>query len=109
MDFTLPALSVMNDVTCQFYLDDSAKGRYNMILGRALISELVLNFKFSYHIIKADYGPLKGLPYPWLVWVRMNLKSEIQVKLHPYNHLPMLTSKKCIGWNMSVLPLKYYV
>ena len=39
-------------------------GRYNMILGRALLTELGLNLKLSEHVIKADGGPLKGLTAP---------------------------------------------
>ena len=56
VDCALPALSVMNAVTWKCHLDDSAKGRYDMILGRYLLTELGLNFKLSDHIIKADDG-----------------------------------------------------
>ena len=34
VDFTLPALTVTNIMTWECHVDDSAKGRYNMILGR---------------------------------------------------------------------------
>ena len=40
MDFTLPALSTTNVMTWKFHVDDSAKGRYDMILGRDLLTEL---------------------------------------------------------------------
>ena len=33
VDFTLSKLSTMNVMTWRFHVDDSAKGRYNMILG----------------------------------------------------------------------------
>ena len=33
VDFTLPELSAMNVITWKFHVDDSAKGRYDMILG----------------------------------------------------------------------------
>ena len=33
VDFTLTTLSTKNIVTWNFHMDDSAKGRYNMILG----------------------------------------------------------------------------
>ena len=36
VDFTLPALSLTNVVTWKCHMDDSAKGRYDMILGRDL-------------------------------------------------------------------------
>ena len=35
--FTLPSLSATNFVTCQCHIDDSAKVRYNMILGRDIL------------------------------------------------------------------------
>ena len=37
IDSTLPALSAANVVVCNFHVDDSAKGRYDMILGRDLL------------------------------------------------------------------------
>ena len=41
-------------------MDDSAKVKYDMILGRYLSTELGLNLEFSEHVIKADNGPFKG-------------------------------------------------
>ena len=41
-------------------MDDSAKVRYNMILGRDISTAIILNIKFSEYFIKADDGPLKG-------------------------------------------------
>ena len=43
---------------------DSAKDRYDLILGRDLLSELGLNFKFSEHVIEAYDGPFKGFTTP---------------------------------------------
>ena len=40
---TLPALIATNVVTWKFNVDDSSKGKYYMILGRAILTELVLN------------------------------------------------------------------
>ena len=34
LDFTLPEISNTNVATWKFHVDDSAKGRYDMILGR---------------------------------------------------------------------------
>ena len=62
--FTLPTLSATNFVTWKCHVDDSAKGRHDMILGRDLLTELVLNLKFSRHIIKAYDGPFKGSTIP---------------------------------------------
>ena len=62
--FTLPALSAMNSVTWNCHLEDSAKGRYDMIFGPYILTELGLNLRFSEHIIEADDGPLKGSTTP---------------------------------------------
>ena len=42
-----------------FYVDDSAKGGYNTILGRYLLTELGLNIKLYDNVIKADDVPLR--------------------------------------------------
>ena len=55
--FTLPALSATNVVMWKCHVDDSDKGRYDMILGRYLLTELVFNLKLSEHVIKEYYGP----------------------------------------------------
>ena len=39
---------------------DSAKGRYDMILGLYHLTELGLNLNFSENFIEADDGPFKG-------------------------------------------------
>ena len=38
VDFTLPKLSGKNVVTWKCHVDDSAKGKYGMILGRDLLT-----------------------------------------------------------------------
>ena len=40
VDFTLPALSATNVLTCECHVYESAKGRYDMILSRDLPTEL---------------------------------------------------------------------
>ena len=60
VDFTLPALSATNAVTWNCHVDDSAKGRYDIILGRHIFKELGLNLKFSEHVMKADCGPFNA-------------------------------------------------
>ena len=64
IDFTLPEISATEIVMWNCHTDDSAKVRYDMILGRDLLTELVLNIKLSEHVIEADYQPLKGLTAP---------------------------------------------
>ena len=64
VDFTLPALSATNVVTWNCHLDDSAKGRYNMILGRDILKKLVLNLKWSEHVIEVDDGTFNRSTIP---------------------------------------------
>ena len=74
MYFTFTELSATNIATWNCYVYDSAKGRYEIILGRYILSALGSNIKFSDHVIEKDDGPLKGRRHPWLIGVRMNLK-----------------------------------
>ena len=64
MKFILPELSATNIVTCNCHEDESNKGRYDIILGRYIRTELWLNLKFSDQIIEADDGPFKGSTAP---------------------------------------------
>ena len=64
VDFTLPELSTTNVVTWKCHVDYSAKGRYDMILGRYLSKELGLNLKFSDNVIEYYDGPFKGSKAP---------------------------------------------
>ena len=64
VDFTLPALSATNFVTWECHVNESVKGRYDMILGQYLLIELGLNLKLSEHVIESDDGPFKGYTTP---------------------------------------------
>ena len=64
IDFTLPELSATKIVTWNFHVDDYNKGRYGMILGRDLLTALLLSSKCSYHFIEADDGNFKGSTAP---------------------------------------------
>ena len=92
VDFTLPTLSATNVVMCKCHMDDSAKGRYYMILGRDIFTELGLKIKFSEHVIEADDAHFKGSTNPWLIWVCIYSKIKIQGRLHLNNCLLMITS-----------------
>ena len=54
-------------------MDDSAKVRYDMILGWDQLPELGLNLKFYEHVIEVDDELLSGIQHPWLIWVRIYL------------------------------------
>ena len=45
-------------------MDDSANGGYDMILGRYLLTELILNLIVTEHVIKADDGTFRGFTTP---------------------------------------------
>ena len=45
-------------------MDDSANGRYEMILGRDLLPYLGINLKFYDPVTKADGGHFKGYMTP---------------------------------------------
>ena len=45
-------------------MNDSARGRYEMILARDLLTELGLNVKISEHVIKSDDGSFIGYTAP---------------------------------------------
>ena len=62
--FTLPALSATNFVTLNFHVHYFAKGRYDMILGKDILTEVGLNLKLSENVIKADDGTFNGSTTP---------------------------------------------
>ena len=66
VDITLPALSAMNSVMCKFHMNDSARGRYDMILGQDILTELGLYLIFSEHVIESGDGHSKGYTTPMI-------------------------------------------
>ena len=57
MNFNLPELSATKMVMWNCHVAESAKGRYDIILGRYLLTGLGLNLKFSEHVIEEYDGP----------------------------------------------------
>ena len=51
-------------VTYKCHVDESTNSRYNMILGRDLLTALVLTLKFSENFICGGEGPYKGCSEP---------------------------------------------
>ena len=49
--FFLPEFSAMKTMTWQYHVNESAKGRYNMILGRDLLTYMGLDLKFYEDVI----------------------------------------------------------
>ena len=64
-------------------MDDFAKGRYDMILGVYLITELGINSKISDHAIGADDGPFKGCTAPMVDLGTYEFKKKHTEKITP--------------------------
>ena len=64
-------------------MDDSAKGIYEMILGRYLLTDLVLNLKLSDYIIGAYDGTFKGMMSPMVDLVKYEFKYLNTGKITP--------------------------
>ena len=47
-------------MTWDCHVDYSAKGRYDILLGRYILTALGLNLKIYYHVIEANGGPFKS-------------------------------------------------
>ena len=60
IDFTLPELSATKIVTWNCHVDDSAKGIYDIILGRYIWTGLGLNLKLSDSAIESNDGTFEG-------------------------------------------------
>ena len=72
--FTLLELRATKIMMWDCRLDYFTKGRYDMILGRYILTALCLNIKFSDHVIEADEVPLKVQKHPWLIRMHINFK-----------------------------------
>ena len=64
IDFTSPELGATKIVTCNCHVNDSSKGRYDMILAGYILTDLGLNLKFSNTLIEEYDGPFKGSTMP---------------------------------------------
>ena len=62
-------------VTWNFHVNDSAKDRYDMILGRDILTELGLNINIYDHVIEAYDGPLKVYRAPMVDLGRYEFKG----------------------------------
>ena len=60
VELCFPEFSAAKIVTRKFHVDDSTESRYNMILGRYLLTKLGLYLKFSEHVIIGGDGLYEG-------------------------------------------------
>ena len=75
-------------------MDESAKDRYDMILGRDLLIELWLNLKWSNYDIEGYGGPFKGSTSPMVDLVTYELTKINTGKLNLNNRLRRIAHKK---------------
>ena len=64
IDFCLPEFSATKIVTCKCHVGKPTNGRYDMLLGRDLLTALVLYIKFSDNVIIVIKGPNEGCSSP---------------------------------------------
>ena len=64
IDFTLHELSATKIVTWNCHVDEFNKGRYDMILNRDILTELVLHLNLSDQVIESHDGPFKEFLAP---------------------------------------------
>ena len=85
IDFTLPELSAPNILMYNCHVDDSAKGRYEMVLHKYILKLLGFNIKISLRIIEAKHEPLKGSTTPMVDLGRYEIINLDTVKLYLKN------------------------
>ena len=106
IDFTLYEISATKIMTWNFNVDDSSKGVYDMILGRYLLKDLVLNLKFFNNAIEADDGPFIGSMEFMVDLGTYEFKDLKTGMITPDEFLQMITQKKYTNRNKSILMLK---
>ena len=106
IDFTLYEISATKIMTWNFNVDDSSKGVYDMILGRDLLKDLVLNLKFFNNAIEADDGPFIGSMEFMVDLGTYEFKDLKTGMITPDEFLQMITQKKYTNRNKSILMLK---
>ena len=79
INLNTPALIVTSVVTWNCHLDESAKGRHDMILGRDILTELGLNLKFSEHVIEGYDVPFNGSTTP-MVDMGMHIFKDLNTR-----------------------------
>ena len=97
VDFCLSELNATKIVTRKFHVKDSTEIRYNIFLGIDLITALVLDLKFSGHIIIGGDGPYKGCLVTMVDVTDYELKPLTEILPNRKNHLLIQTSKNALS------------
>ena len=85
--FTLLEIRATKIMTWDCHVDNSVKGSYDVILGKDILTALVLNLKFSEHLLESNGGTLKGAISLIVYLDAYEFKDLNTGKLHPKNHL----------------------
>ena len=93
--FCLPEFSATKIVSWKFHVGDSTAGRYNMILGRYLLTALGLDLKFSKNIFIDGEGPYEGCLGPMIDVLNL--------------HVPILDEKLCNEPGTEFVCSSYYI
>ena len=105
IDFTLHEISATKIMTCNFNVDDSSKGIYDMNLGRYLLKDLGLNLKYFNNSIEADDGPFIGFMESMVDLGTYQFKDLNTGMITPDEFLQIITQKKYMNRNKSILML----
>ena len=91
IDFTSPEFSATKVVVRNCCVNDSAKIWYNIILGRYLLTILVLYLKFSNGVIKVGDGPFEMFAAPMVNLGMYEFKTLRIRKITPKEYSQMYT------------------
>ena len=83
VEFCLPEFGATKIVTRKCHITKSSNSRYNMILGRDLLTALGLDLKFSENIILESDGPYKGCSAPMVDVSTYDFKHLTYNKVKP--------------------------
>ena len=81
--FTFLEFSTIKIVMWNCHVDDSTKIRYNLILGRYLLTSLRLYLEFSNTVIEGGNGPFEIFTASMVDLGTYDFDFLVQVKLHP--------------------------
>ena len=98
-------------------MDDSAKDRYDMILGQDLLTQLGLNIEFSEHFIKSDDGHFNRSTTPMVdlgtyifkilntgkITPEESFNNSYVEEVYDSEHVSTATERLCV-----ILDAKYY-
>ena len=76
--FTVARCIATKVVSCKYHVDNKTNSRYDMILGRDLLTTLGLDLKFSVNIIIGGVGPYEGCTSPMVDLSNYDFKSLME-------------------------------